>query len=140
MAPADPTTRIFISAQVSTRNKVMLDPFWCGCLHAVQRERRQYPPEDGSHNLQEGSQQHLADGADTSLYVTHLEIIYRFGPHALQTWGGVSRKMLRKKQPTGKACTRNSLSVWNVLAGRGGLQLLALFQSSFFKKHWFESS
>lgn len=105
-----------------------------------ERERCQYPPEDGSHNLQEGSQQHLADSADTSLYVTHLEIIYRFRPHALQTWGGVSRKMLRKKEPTGKACTCNSLNVWNVLAGRGGLQLLALSQSSFFKKHWFESS
>lgn len=67
-----------------------------------ERERRQYLPEDGSHNLQEGSQQHLADSADTSLYVTHLEIIYRVGPHALQTWGGVSRKMLRKNSLQGK--------------------------------------
>lgn len=85
------------------------------------------------------SQRHLADGADTSLYVTHAEIIYRFGPHTLQTWGGVSRKMLREKKPTGKGYTYNFQSV-ECAEGRGGLQALVRSKSSFFKRHWLEWS
>lgn len=111
-------------------------PCWIHSGAAVfthRQERRQYQPEDGSHNLQEGSQQHLTDGADTSLYVTHREIIYRFGPHAPQTWGGVSSKMLRKKEPAGKGYNCNSHSL-QCAKGRGGLQLLVLSKSSFFKR------
>lgn len=121
-AAADPTARIIIlRASVNKEPRrvrsILVRPSWCG----AERERRQYQPEDGSHHLQEGSQQHLAGSADTSLYATHLEIIYRFEAHARQTRGGVSRKMSRKKQPTGKVYTCNSGSVWSAQAGRAGL-------------------
>lgn len=53
-------------------------------------------------STEKGRRQHLADSADTSLCVTHPEIIYRLRPHAAQTRGDMWAYMSRKNSLQGK--------------------------------------
>lgn len=97
--------RVCISVQGSrcTRHKAVMAPFLDQCVHSA--EKCQYLPEDGSHNVQQDRLQHLADAADTLLYVKHPEIIYSRRPHTLCKHGVICERMCRgikEKQPTGK--------------------------------------